>query len=539
MRSFARLNTRLGAVVATTALTVAGLSVATPSAQAAPAPDPLGLTTGTTWLSAQLTNGIVRNDQFNFDDYGLSVDIAFALQQIGGQAATVSAISDALEPGASTNYYASTFNGTTTTYAGSLAKLLVLAQLTNNAPTSYNGVNLVTALEDRTSATGPIVGRIEDANNSFGDANVLGQAYAARALAAAGSSEATNARNFLLQQQCPNGGFRLAFTADKTAAGQSCTDNAQAQVDATAVATLQLAAIGGNAGAITNAKAYLTTTQQASGAWGGGAGTSAANANSTGLAATALGDTAASVKAATWLRDRQATYYDACTKLSSAVGAIAYDDAGLATGRSAGISKTNRDEFRRATAQALPALQYLQTELGNVTPSLTGPTGYVKALSSPTFTVTGLPVGDEACLSTQGALAGGTVTSTAPYTRALKMPFAGASGATSRVITVRDRNNHLDTVTVKILGAKTLAVTKSKFRNKRSKFATVTIYGLAPGERASIFFRGQLKGRGTADSAGHFRRSVWTGRKLGKGIVTGYGQFGDVRKGSTKIKVVK
>ena len=96
------------------------------------------------------------------------------------------------------------------------------------------------------------------------------------------------------------------------------------------------------------------------GAWGGDPGGSAENANTTGLAAWALGNTAQSAKGAGWLRDHQATYYDYCTKLKNDVGAVAYDAAALSAGRSGGITTGSQDQCRRATAQAVPGLQYLQ-----------------------------------------------------------------------------------------------------------------------------------------------------------------------------------
>ncbi len=109
----------------------------------------------------------------------------------------------------------------------------------------------------------------------------------------------------------------------------------------------------------------------------------------------------------------------------------------------------------------------------------------------------------------------------------------------TRTFAVRDRDGHSDTAQVKQLGTKTLVLTRPHYVNKRSSFASVTIYGLAAGERASILFRGELKASGTADSNGHFTRSIWTGRTLGVGTVGGYGQFGDIRKGYTTLKVVR
>ena len=63
-------------------------------------------------------------------------------------------------------------------------------------------MNLVTRLEARVASAAPITGRIEDVNNDFGDANVIGQAFAARGLDVAGSGRADDATNFLLKQQC-------------------------------------------------------------------------------------------------------------------------------------------------------------------------------------------------------------------------------------------------------------------------------------------------------------------------------------------------
>src|SRR5687768_2647310 len=66
---------RTAAVLAagTLALTIAG------PAQAAPDD------TSARWLTRQLTDGLIHNDQFGIDDYGLTADTAFALKAIGGQ----------------------------------------------------------------------------------------------------------------------------------------------------------------------------------------------------------------------------------------------------------------------------------------------------------------------------------------------------------------------------------------------------------------------------------------------------------------------
>ena len=156
--------------------------------------------------------------------------------------------------------------------------------------------------------------------------------------------------------------------------------------------------------------------------------------------------------------------------------------------------------------------------------------GFRKAGARQGFTVTGAEAGTIICLGASRSIAGAsgaTVVATLP------------AGTGKRLLTAKDGFGNTAGSYVNVLGAKTLPVTKAKFRNKRSTFADVTVYGLAAGERASILFRGALKASGTADSAGHFHRKIWTGRKRGKGVVAGYGQFGDIRKGYTTIKVVR
>ena len=84
---------RLGAVATTTALALGGLlaspAQAAPNSYAAPA---------ASWLTGQLTGGLVHNDQYDFDDMGLSLDFFFALQQLGTGATARSSILDAIAP---------------------------------------------------------------------------------------------------------------------------------------------------------------------------------------------------------------------------------------------------------------------------------------------------------------------------------------------------------------------------------------------------------------------------------------------------------
>ena len=62
------------AVVAAGLITATGLQA---PVQAAPADD------AAVWLDAQLTNGLIHNDQFDFDDLGLTADVLVRISRRG------------------------------------------------------------------------------------------------------------------------------------------------------------------------------------------------------------------------------------------------------------------------------------------------------------------------------------------------------------------------------------------------------------------------------------------------------------------------
>jgi hypothetical protein len=332
--------------------------------------DTAALAAGATWLQTQVVDGAVHNDQYDFDDYGLAVDIALALDGVHQQPDTVAAVSDNLAHHLDA-YIAPGFG--TLTSAGSTAKALVLAEATGADPTTFGGTDLVGRLEGTVADDAPVRGRIQDEldpkEKSAADyANVVGQAYAVTGLVAADSDEADAATRFLLAQQCKDGFFRLNFTKDAGAADQTCDGDPSSapDLDATAFAVRALSTVKDDPEAAAHVKSavtWLQGQQAADGSFGGGTGTEAPNSNSTGLAGWVLGetgDTAAAEKAATWVHEHQAAEGGACRPHDPAdVGAIAYDDAALAGVRKAAISAKTADQFRRATAQALPALRWL------------------------------------------------------------------------------------------------------------------------------------------------------------------------------------
>lgn len=347
------------------AVAAAGVVVATTltaPAQAAPADR------ADRWLQRQLTDGVIHNAQYDFDDYGLTADVGIALDALGKRRA-VRRIARALDDHVDSWTTGADYGSPDDVYAGSVAKALVFAQSAQRNPHRFGGVDLVDRLEERVSSTKPYVGRIEDASGSGQDyANTIGQAFAALGLAKAGSDRARPALRFLLRQQCDAGWFRLNF-ASTDRRRQGCDGGAEdvsvPDTDVTALSLLFLDHLPRKSRrvrrAIDNATDWLVGEQKRNGSFGGGTSTKGSNTNSTGLAAWALGETGAcrsAVPAAKWVRKRQVRGKVRGTPYAGEKGAIAYDRAAFRTGREEGITTETRDQWRRATSQAAPGLRF-------------------------------------------------------------------------------------------------------------------------------------------------------------------------------------
>ena len=238
--------------LAAAAALIVPVGLASAPAQAASTYDPTPTKSGAAWLSDQVTDGLVHNEQYDFDDVGLSIDVALGLDAAGKKPTVVKAITKAVAKNVA--FYTAF---APSVYAGPTAKAAVLALSQDKDPHAFGGVDLVAQLEGRVATAAPITGRIEDAfdpNDEFGGdfANVIGQAYAAQALSLVGSAKASSATAFLLQQQCDKGYFRQYFTADKTRTDQSCQGAPRAErgasTDATALAVLALQDVKGAQG---------------------------------------------------------------------------------------------------------------------------------------------------------------------------------------------------------------------------------------------------------------------------------------------------
>ena len=395
-----------GAILAAAALSTSALVA--PSS-AAPSAAPVGGKTddsasraAATWLASELDEGLLVGE-FG-PDYGLTIDTGLALTAVGDND-TVRAITRALEP--KIRQYVG--DGSTESYAGALAKAATFARAAKRNPTEYGGVNLVVELEKRTTDSGPSAGRISDLS-SFGDfANVIGQSYAVRALARAGSAEADEARDFLLRQQCASGFFRLQL--DKASgASQSCVEGAagsEANPDATALAVINLVESGDKTQAVkdalSKAGAWLASQQRASGAFRGGSGTAVLNSNTTSLAGYALGllrNREAAQKAATWVRKLQPVDKLRCrSALTKDTGAVAYRKSAVTSARTGGLGDA-RDEWRRATAQAVLGLQFAPAS----TEALRIESARLRAQAGDrvVFRVLGVAPGARACVQVKG-----------------------------------------------------------------------------------------------------------------------------------------
>ncbi|GAB2881415.1 prenyltransferase/squalene oxidase repeat-containing protein [Nocardioides pacificus] len=335
-----------------------------------PAPDSPRADAAADWLLDQREEGVLVGEYGA--DYGLTIDTALALEPLPAYDESLAEIAETMTKHVA-SYTTGVAFGSADVYAGAVAKTAVLAQVAGAEATDFGEVDLIDRLEQRVADEAPVAGRLGDeVTDPKGTdyANVIGQAYAARALAAAGSDEAGAATSYLLSQQCEAGFFRLYFTAPD-AAEQGCDDgDAEASApdpDVTALAVLSLAPQQDDPdveAAVDSAVSWLLGQQLEDGSFGGGTSTEAPNANSTGLVGWALGSQGeedAASRAADWLAARQITD-QACDVpgLAGEAGAVAYDDAALSAAEE-GDAKTldkARVQWRSSTVQALPALRW-------------------------------------------------------------------------------------------------------------------------------------------------------------------------------------
>lgn len=550
------------ALVAVPALALAALAATPGTASAAPGNTDLNPGTAAAgWLAQQPVNGIVSYKSFGFvnPDPGLSIDVGFALQLLGSQETTVTEIGNGIaasvqqEGGYSDDYsYEAPEDYTDPdspmhTYAGRSSNATAKALAFLKATGGHEDVaeSLTSKLVNDLVEDGPGEGRLTDYpmrdGNDYpaGDyANILGQAFAVRALDAVSHPATTPATDYLLGLQCADGSFKEALPATAAATPDCAAAAGAGSIDATATAVVSLSSQADDTAvqaAITKAAAWLVAQQQADGSFSTGADFGA-NSNSTGLATTALGLTgaaASATKGAVWVRQHQVHYQDACAPFApSASGAIAYDGADRAAGLKDGITEDTYGTWLRASAQAATALLWAPKGDGA---NVLFTAEYVKAGGTKAVGVIGADPGEQLC-----AAAGSTkVVGWADANGEADLQVAIPSKTATTKVAVYDVETKLGTATIKALGAKKLPI-KLKAKVRKGKTQTVKVTGLAPGESVKVKLLGKTRS-GQANKNGVFTASAKaTGKygKPGRAKVTVVGEFAN-RKGSKTFKVVR
>jgi hypothetical protein len=336
---------RLAAIAITTVAATAALAgpaaaaTGKPGADAAPG-DPTSQAAA--WLVDQLVGAV--NDHFTFpsSDYaddGNTADGLLALDAAGVAHEAAARMLAWLQADAA-NYVGTAPNY----YPGSLAKLLIVAEAENVDAHDFGGVDLIGALLglENTGSDPATKGLYQDPDSQYGYESTITQALSLLALSNTGDpgdAPSADAVQWLLDQQCPDGGFRNNEPPHTPA---DCTSD----VETTAFAVQGLVEVGADVSA---ALAWLDGRQNAD----GGFGSPTSNANATALAAQAfLAANDEPTPALLWLRDHQVgcnlevVEPDAQVDADkSAVGAITFDDSGY-----------EHDSALRATTQALQAM---------------------------------------------------------------------------------------------------------------------------------------------------------------------------------------
>ena len=310
------------------------------------------------WLEAELAAGYMPGFSPDLPDWGLTADAVLALAAAGmGDAPNAQLATQQLAEHVSAFATFDDFGIPDVRIAGSFAKLLLVFAVQGEDVNDAGGWDVEAELRALIQPSG----QYADAPIEDDVSNLFGQSLAILGLQRTDGGVPPAAIDFLLSQQCPEGGFRLFYVPP----GTGCANDS----DATGLAVQALLVVDRTPAveaALAHAIAWLLSRQDASGAWGGTGPTAAINSSSTGLIAVALraaGETAAADRGASWVQSLQlggapavATTLALAAAIPGDAGAIAYDQAAFAAAAADGIGEFARDPFRRATSQAILAL---------------------------------------------------------------------------------------------------------------------------------------------------------------------------------------
>ena len=303
--------TRLAARVTVFLLALTlGFGAMAASALASCPPSPAQAASG--WLARQMVDRSHFTETFSgvtYPDQGLTIDAIYAFAATGtasGYAAR--AIAWLARPHILANYIG---NGTTKSYAGATANVLLASEVAGKDPAAFGGVNLPARLASLLTPSG----RYSD-HSKFGDfSNAFSQSLAIIATSRLGRAPAAAVR-FLAASECADGGFPLDF------AQKRCVS----YPDATAMDVQALLAAG-KPGPAKRGLRWLASVQRPDGGFIAPPGT-ASNSNSTGLAGEAFTAGGWSRQAAS-ARKFLFSVQIGCSGKVANRGAIAYDTSGF------------------------------------------------------------------------------------------------------------------------------------------------------------------------------------------------------------------
>ncbi|MEU3827968.1 prenyltransferase/squalene oxidase repeat-containing protein [Streptomyces sp. NPDC029080] len=267
------------------------------------APGTVGLTAAAAWLKGRLTDGErIVDDGATTPNYSLTADTAYALAAVDGKSATVDKVTDFLA--AHVGGFGYPNGADQAPDATAVARLALLAEVTERDPRALGGRDLVDVLTKNVCAAGPESGDAQSGCTAKGDfrsaSYTEGQALSVLALLRAGVAPPATTVDRLTQLQCKDGGI----TSILIRAGEYCDGDAAT----TGLVALVLHKAGGHDDAVTHARTYLTKTQRADGAFPGYTGSSSGSVTATAYAAQALralGDTKRADAAVGWLSRHQ------------------------------------------------------------------------------------------------------------------------------------------------------------------------------------------------------------------------------------------
>ncbi|MEU6347616.1 prenyltransferase/squalene oxidase repeat-containing protein [Streptomyces sp. NPDC046977] len=403
-----------GRTVAPALITATLVALTVAPAWAAPAAPavPSDAAAAAGWAGRQLKDGDHVEGDFGADP-GLTADVVLALSATRTGRAETAAATDWLAAHAD-SYLTGDTPGDI--YAGSLAKLALVAEAGHRDPGAFAGRDLIAQLNSRMQPSGRFTDHATFGGPEVNDySNTLTQSLALIALKRDGDSVPALGVDFLLANQCADGGFPVFFPD----AGAECASDA----DGTGMVVQALLAAGHEEDAAGKALDWLESKQGTDGGFAGTGPTAVVNANSTALATQALragGRGAAADKGADWLRARQV----GCAGAAADRGAVGYQEAAV------------DGSALRATVQAVTALSgisYATVDgagatdgLATVDCSSPSPTGSGSATASPS--PTGEPTEPGGSASPTDS-ATPSASDSAPVTPSATAPAPGGSAA--------------------------------------------------------------------------------------------------------------